>query len=75
MFSATVIGVDQHEVLMHHADAERDRVVRRADVADLSVDQDLAAVGRVEAVGDAHRRRLAGAVLADDGVDRARLRP
>ena len=32
MFSATVIVLDQHEVLMHHADAERDRVVRAADL-------------------------------------------
>ena len=38
--------------------------------ARLAVDEDLAAVGCVEAVGDAHRRRLAGAVLADDGVNR-----
>src|SRR5688572_11383599 len=55
---------------MHHADAERDRVMRRADVADAPVYQDLAAIGGVEAVGDAHRRRLAGAVLAHQGVDR-----
>ena len=32
---------------------------------------DLAAVGRVEAVEDRHQRRFAGAVLADDAVDRA----
>ena len=43
------------------------------DAARLAVDQNLAAVGGVEAVGDAHRRRLAGAVLADDGVNGAGL--
>ncbi len=40
----------------------------------LAVDADLAAVGLVEAVEDRHQRRLAGAVLADDAVDRAALR-
>ena len=37
-----------------------------------AVDQDRAAVGLVEAVEDVHQRRLAGAVLADDAVDRSR---
>ena len=58
---------------MHHADAERDRVVRPLDAAALAVDENLAAVGRVEAVGDAHGRRLSRAVLADDGVNGAGL--
>ena len=61
-------GVDQHEVLVHHADAGVDRVARVADRDRLAVDEDLAAVGLVEAVQDAHQRRLAGAVLADDAV-------
>ena len=39
----------------------------------LAADADLAAVGLVEAVEDRHQRRLAGAVLADDAVDRAAL--
>ena len=34
-------------------------------------DPDLAPVGLVEAEEDRHQRRLAGAVLADDAVDRA----
>jgi hypothetical protein len=37
----------------------------------LAVDEDLAAIGLIEAVEDAHQRRLAGAVLADDAVDLA----
>src|SRR6476661_8317692 len=64
---------DQHEVLVDHADAERDRVVRRLDVTHLVVDDDLAAVGGVETVSDAHRGRLTRAILADDGMNRSRL--
>ena len=41
--------------------------------AHLAVDENLAAVGRVEAVGDAHGGRLPRAVLADDGVNGAGL--
>ena len=33
---------DQHEMLVHHADAQRDRVARPADVGRLAVDEDLA---------------------------------
>ena len=63
--------VDQHEMLMHHADAERDGVIGRLDRRRLAADADLAAVGLVEAVEDRHQRRLAGAVLADNAVDGA----
>ena len=40
-----------------------------AKVAAPAVDQDNAAVGTMHAAKDANERRLAGAVLADDGVD------
>jgi hypothetical protein len=60
-------------MLMHHADAERDGIVRRRDALHLAVDEYVAAVSRVEAVSDAHRRRFARAVLADDGMNRPRL--
>ena len=63
--------LDQHEMLVDHADAGLDRILRAANGPLLPVDQDLAAVGLVEAVEDVHQRRLAGAVLADDAVDRA----
>src|SRR5215813_1581712 len=62
--------LDQHEVLMDHADTQRDCVVRRFDVTGLTVNDDLAAVGGVKAVSDAHRRRLTRAILADNGMDR-----
>src|ERR1041384_4054956 len=65
--------LDEHEVLVDHADAECDRVVRRLDVPHLAVDDDLAAVRSVKPVRDTHRRRLSGAILTDDGVDRPRL--
>src|SRR5688500_13962227 len=65
--------LDQHEVLVDHADAERDRVVRRLDVAHLPIDEDLTAVSGIKAVSDTHRRRFAGAVLTYDGMDRSGL--
>ncbi len=62
--------VHQHEVLVHHPDAGRDRVVRAPDVDHRPVDRDRSFVRPVEAVRDAHRGRLPRAVLTDDRVDR-----
>ena len=59
---------DQHEVLVHHADAVLDRRLGRAELGRLAVDPDLALVRLVEAVDDVHQRRLAGAVLAEQRV-------
>ena len=56
---------------MDHADAGRDRILGAVDLALLAVDPDDPPIGLVEAVEDVHQRRLAGAVLADDAVDRA----
>ena len=71
MFSVTVIGRTSMKcwwtMPMPSAMASRGARISRT----LTVDEDVAAVGRVEAVGDAHRRRLAGAVFADDRVDSA----
>ena len=64
--------VDQHEVLVHHANAQRDRIVGLADAGGLAKDLDLSAVGAVKAVQDRHQRALAGAVLTDDAVHRRR---
>ena len=64
---------DEHEVLVHHADAGRDGVAGTGEVLDLVVEQDLALVGPVEAVQHVHQRGLAGAVLAQEAVDLARL--
>ena len=59
---------DQHEVLVDHADPQVDRIARRAHRDRLPVDPDLALVRLVETVEDVHQRRLAGAVLAEQGV-------
>src|SRR5262249_13153471 len=61
----------QHEVLMHHADAGGDGVMRAVNAAGLATDAALASIGLVVAIEDAHQRRLAGPILADDAVDRA----
>ena len=62
---------DEHEVLEHHADPELDGPRRRVDHDRLAVQVHLALVRAVEPVEDAHQRRLAGAVLAQQGVDLA----
>jgi hypothetical protein len=71
-FSVTV-KTDQHEVLVDHPDAGRDGGTRIVERHDPAVDDDLALVGLVEAIEDVHQGRLAGAVLAEQGVDLARL--
>ena len=63
----------QAEVLGDHADAGRDGVARGVDGDGPAVDVDGAAVGAGEPVEDAHQRRLAGAVLAQQGMDLAPL--
>ncbi len=55
-------------MLVHHADPALDRLLRRVDPHRLAVAQDLALVRVVEPVEDAHERRLAGAVLAEQRV-------
>ena len=61
--------VDEHEVLVDHADAARDGVAGRTQPDRHAVDLDLTTIWPVEASQDAHQRRLAGAVLSDQGVD------
>ena len=65
--------VDEAEVLVHHADAERGGRLRIGDVLLAAVDRDRAAIGRDEPDEDLHQRRLAGAVLAEHAVDLAAL--
>jgi hypothetical protein len=62
---------DEHEVLVHHADPERDGVARRVDRGLPAAHEDLALAGRGQAVEHVHQGRLAGAVLAEQGVDLA----
>ena len=63
---------DQHEVLVDHADAARDRVGGAADRDGFPVQRDLTLVGRGQPVQDVHQGRLPGAVLAEQRVDLAR---
>jgi hypothetical protein len=63
--------VEERELLVDDSDPVRARVLRRVDANRLAVELDLAGVGRHDPGEDLHQRRLAGAVLADDGVDRA----
>src|SRR5262249_39114462 len=60
------------QVLEHRLDPERARGPRRVDPDRPPVDQDLAGVGRGHARHELDQRRLAGAVVADDGVHLAR---
>ena len=62
--------LDEHEVLVHHADPGCERILRAPDDRRLAAHEDLAAVRLVVAVEDAHQGRLAGAVLAHDAVNR-----
>ena len=64
---------DEHEVLVHHADAGRHGVAGAGEVLDVVVEQDLALVGLVQAVEHVHERGLACAVLAEQAVDLAGL--
>ena len=58
-------------VLMQHAHAVTDGVGGRAQGHGLAVEQDLSAVGRLEARQDLHERALARSVLAQDSLDGA----
>ena len=63
--------VHEHEVLVHHADAQGNRLAAAGDARGLALDLDLARIGLVEAVEDGHQRALAGAVFTDDAVHSA----
>ena len=54
-------------MLVHHADAGGHGVAGAGEVLHLVVEEDLALVGLVQAVEHVHERRLAGAVLTEQG--------
>ena len=62
-------GRRQHEMLMHHADAQGDGVVRRPYRDRLIPNSNLARVGLIQAVEHVHERTLARTVLADHGMN------
>ena len=55
---------DEHEVLVHHADARRDRVARPLERHGLAVNEDLPLVRGVHPVQDVHERGLTRAILS-----------
>src|SRR5688572_4939302 len=59
---------DEAEVLVHHADADVERIPRRAEGNGLAADVQLAGVRVVEAGEDVRERALPGAVLAEQRV-------
>ena len=60
---------DEHEVLVHHPDSgARSRPSAELKVTGSPCSRISPASGLVEAVEDVHQRRLAGAVLAEQGV-------
>jgi hypothetical protein len=58
-------------MLMDHPDTQGYRIVRRVDFLNLAVNQNLTFVRLVESIGDAHCRRLTGAVFTNDGMNRS----
>jgi hypothetical protein len=58
-------------VLVDHPDAGVDGVAGGVEVPLLAVDDHGPRGGFVQSVEDVHQRRLASAVLAEQGVDRA----
>ena len=60
---------DEHEVLVDHPDPGGDGVARRAHPQRPSVEQHLAGLGPLQAEQHTHQGALAGAVLAEEGVD------
>ena len=64
--------LEQREMLEHHADAELARARRIGDDDRPPFPADRSGIGMRDAVDDLHQRRLAGAVLAEHGVDLAR---
>ena len=66
-------AVKQIEMLKHHADAQRPRLLRVADAHRHAVDHDAAGVRLDRAVDDLHQRGLAGAVFAQHGMNLAGL--
>ena len=58
-------------LLMDDADAGRDRIARTLEADGRAVEPQLALVGAIDAGDDLDQRRFAGAVLAEQRVDRA----
>src|SRR5690606_7529520 len=60
-----------HEVLVHHADTQRQRMAAVGNGLAGAVDADRAAVSGVEPIKNGHQGGFAGPVFADNTVDGA----
>src|SRR6516165_6701729 len=60
---------------MHHTNPGQNRLRWAHEVHELATQPYLAAVARQKTVEDVHQRRLAGAVLADEGMNLAGMDP
>src|SRR5262249_14154087 len=65
-------GIDQHKMLMDHADSECNSIVRRLDISNLPVNEYLATVRSIKTIGDTHSSGLACAILANNGMNSPR---
>ncbi|KAF5058358.1 hypothetical protein DSECCO2_347440 [anaerobic digester metagenome] len=61
--------IDQHEMLMDHADAQLDRLGRIGDLLLLAIDKNLAFFLLIESVQDIHQRRLSSAIFSQKNMD------
>ena len=58
---------DQHEVLVHHADASRNSVIRRRQLEGFPVDEHFSGIRRIQPIQNIHQGRFAGPVLTQQG--------
>ena len=62
---------NQHEMLMHHADAQPDGRIGIADPDRRAIDADFAIIGLIKPVENGHKRGLASAIFPDNTVNSA----
>jgi hypothetical protein len=68
-------GIEQAEVLKHHADASRTGLLGVADRGGHPVDQDFTRIGLDRPINDLHQGGFARPVLAQDGMNFTRQHP
>src|SRR5690349_8064252 len=61
----------EHEMLVHHADAGGDGVLRRTDFDATTIDPDFTGVRAMKTIDDVHQRGFARAVFSDQSVNAA----
>jgi hypothetical protein len=69
MMFCRAVSWHQHEVLVHHADPQPHGLSGAMDPDRRALPADAAAIRRGQTVQDVDQGRLAGAVLAEQGVD------